>query len=165
MTYQPTIKGRLFYWESTGVTKVSADVVRKKVRIRKAPQTMREKTATVAAPKTTSRKSRVSNKAKSVLKVSVRPVRRVYSKRPALPQNKLTTTLGIIFRPVKKVLKWLAPTYFVNSWREVRQVTWPTRRETWRLTLAVFIFSIIFGLAAYGVDSLLDFIFKRTVLK
>lgn len=69
--------------------------------------------------------------------------------------------LGIILRP----LRWLAPRYFKNAWQELKQVTWPTRRETWRLTLAVFIFAIIFGLLIAGVDWILDQIFKKVILK
>lgn len=69
--------------------------------------------------------------------------------------------LGLIFRP----LRWLMPSYFVNSWREVRQVTWPSRRETWRLTLAVFIFAVVFGILIAGVDKGLDLLFKKLILK
>jgi preprotein translocase subunit SecE len=68
-------------------------------------------------------------------------------------------------RALKKVLGWLVPRYFVNSWREVRQVTWPTRRETWRLTAAVFVFAIIFGALVAVVDKGLDEIFKKVILK
>jgi preprotein translocase SecE subunit len=68
-------------------------------------------------------------------------------------------------RPVKKGLSWIVPSYFVNAWREVRQVVWPSRKETWRLTLAVFIFAIIFGALVAGVDKALDEVFKKVVLK
>ncbi len=76
--------------------------------------------------------------------------------------------LGRVMSPVRAVTRPLGrfvPAYFRNSWAELRQVTWPNRRETWRLTLAVFIFAIVFGLAILGVDRLLDLIFKNTVLK
>ena len=69
------------------------------------------------------------------------------------------------FRIVKRVLGWLVPRYFINSWREVRQVTWPGRKETWRLTGAVFIFALIFGAAVYGVDRVLDEVFKKFILR
>lgn len=82
-----------------------------------------------------------------------------------LPDNQLTRILKKIGRGLKKVLGFLVPRYFVNSWREVRQVTWPGRRETWRLTTAVFIFAIIFGALVAGVDKVLDIIFKHLVLK
>lgn len=68
-------------------------------------------------------------------------------------------------RPILRPLRWLTPTYFVNSWREVRQVTWPNRRETWRLTLAVFIFAAVFGALIAGVDKGLDLLFKKIILK
>lgn len=68
-------------------------------------------------------------------------------------------------RPILRPLRWLIPRYFVNSWREVRQVTWPSRRETWRLTLAVFIFAIVFGALIAGVDKGLDLLFKKVILK
>jgi preprotein translocase subunit SecE len=68
-------------------------------------------------------------------------------------------------RVAKKGLSWLVPRYFANSWRELRQVVWPSRRETWRLTLAVFIFAVIFGALVAGVDKGLDELFKKVVLK
>lgn len=82
------------------------------------------------------------------------------------------TRLGPVFKPVApffgaigRVLKLIVPRYFINSWKEVRLVTWPSRRETWRLTLAVFVFALIFGALVAGVDRSLDFIFKKLVLR
>ncbi|MCA9347851.1 preprotein translocase subunit SecE, partial [Candidatus Saccharibacteria bacterium] len=59
----------------------------------------------------------------------------------------------------------LWPKYFRNSWAEVRQVSWPTRRETWKLTFAVIAFALVFGLAAYGIDFVLDKIIERIVFR
>ncbi len=73
--------------------------------------------------------------------------------------------LAPVFRLVKKVLSWLVPRYFVNAWRELRLVTWPSRRESWRLTSAVFIFAVVFGALLTVVDKGLDDLFKKTVLK
>lgn len=67
-----------------------------------------------------------------------------------------------VFRILGKIL-W--PTYFRNSWKELRQVTWPTGRETWQLTLAVIIFSIIFGVIIAVVDYGLDKSFKQLIIK
>lgn len=84
------------------------------------------------------------------------------SRRVKLPRFGIVgRVLGTVLRP----LRWLVPSYFVNAWREVRQVTWPSRRETWRLTLAVFIFAIVFGSLVAVVDKGLDFIFKNVILK
>lgn len=73
--------------------------------------------------------------------------------------------LLVPLRIVGKILKRLAPRYLLNAWRELRQVTWPNRRESWRLTGAVFVFAIIFGVLATIVDRGIDRIFKETVLK
>ena len=82
-----------------------------------------------------------------------------------LPQNKVLAKLAVATRPIRRVLGWLMPRYFINAWREVRQVTWTTRKETWRLTLAVFIFAIVFGALVAGVDKGLDEAFRKLVLK
>ncbi len=72
-------------------------------------------------------------------------------------------------RPAKFVGRWIGrilwPRYFRNSWKEVRQVTWPDRATTWKLTLAVLLFAIIFGLAAAGTDWVLDKIIRRIVFR
>jgi preprotein translocase SecE subunit len=78
------------------------------------------------------------------------------------------SVVKVVLKPFKllgRVLSWLVPKYLVNSWRELRLVHWPNRRETWRLTLAVFIFAIVFGALVAGVDKTLDIIFKKVVLK
>jgi preprotein translocase subunit SecE len=86
-------------------------------------------------------------------------------KKLRLSQRGPVKVLARIFRPIGRALRWLTPNYLVNSWREVRQVIWPSRRETWRLTLAVFVFAIVFGALVAGVDKGLDEIFKKVVLK
>ena len=47
----------------------------------------------------------------------------------------------------------------------MKLVTWPGRKETRRLTMAVFLFALVFGAVAAIVDKGLDEIFKKTVLK
>ena len=68
-------------------------------------------------------------------------------------------------RIIAKVLNWLFPRYFINAWRELRQVTWPSRGETWRLTGAVFVFAVVFGALVAVVDKGLDEFFKKVILK
>ncbi len=115
----------------------------KKVRIRKAPTAREQAEAAHAAAEASAEPSKLS-----VVKAK-------------LPKPNIFRFL----RPILRPLRWLVPTYFINSWREVRQVTWPNRRETWRLTLAVFIFAIIFGSLVAGVDKGLDLLFKKVILK
>lgn len=51
--------------------------------------------------------------------------------------------------------------FFRESWQELRQVQWPTAKETYRLTVAVFIFAVIFGAIVAALDEGLGIIFKK----
>jgi preprotein translocase SecE subunit len=79
--------------------------------------------------------------------------------------RKVATPFRAIGRFFGKISKYIIPPYFRNSWKELRQVTWPTRRETFRLTGAVIAFSIVFGALIALVDFLLDKLFKEVLLK
>lgn len=61
--------------------------------------------------------------------------------------------------------RYIIPRYLRESWHEVKQVTWPDRKETTKLTLAVFTFAIIFGILVAVVDYGLDILFRKTILK
>lgn len=56
------------------------------------------------------------------------------------------------------------PGFLRNAWAEIKQVTWPSRQETIRLTFAVLIFSIIFGAFVAALDFGLDRLFKEVIL-
>jgi preprotein translocase SecE subunit len=142
-----------------------AEPIKKIPRIRKSAPTVRERAAAAQAEADKPAKPKRLRKAFSRL---VRPLKKLkprFKIRIPLPDNRFGRIVGKIGRGIKKVLGWLVPRYFVNAWREVRQVTWPGRRETWRLTLAVFIFALVFGSMVYGVDRGLDAIFKHFILK
>ncbi len=57
------------------------------------------------------------------------------------------------------------PKFFREAFSELRQVTWPTRKETWKLTSAVFVFAIVFGVVIAITDFGLDKVFKKFILK
>lgn len=57
------------------------------------------------------------------------------------------------------------PRYFIDSWKELKLVTWPNRKTTWQLTFAVFMFAFIFGALITVVDYGLDKIFKAVIVK
>ncbi len=86
------------------------------------------------------------------------------------------------FKPVARIVTWplrtralravgrflakvLLINYFISAWQELKDVTWPDRRETRQLTLAVFAFAIVFGLLIAVVDYGLDKLFKQFILK
>ena len=76
-----------------------------------------------------------------------------------------------VFTPQEKGFKgfltkkrsW-TPNYFKSAFKEVKQVTWPSRNETWRLMISVFIFAFIFGLLITIVDFGLEKLFKGAFL-
>lgn len=68
-------------------------------------------------------------------------------------------------RPVKFVGKLFGLKYLVRSIGELRTVTWPKFRESIRLTGAVIIFSVFFGLFITAVDYGLGKLFKEILLK
>jgi preprotein translocase SecE subunit len=125
-------------------------------RVRKAP-TLREQAEIARSKATAEKKPSKIRKFFSAIGAAMRKTR--------ITHNPVTKFIARIGRFILKILRWIVPNYFVNSWREVRLVTWPTRRETWRLTSAVFIFAIVFGALVSGVDKILDEIFKKVILK
>ncbi|HEX5447699.1 MAG TPA: preprotein translocase subunit SecE [Candidatus Saccharimonadales bacterium] len=128
----------------------------KKPRIRKSAPTVREIAEAARSKEQADKPQRVRRYAAKLSSPA---------KRLKLAQRGPVKTAARPLKLLAKVLSWLVPKYFVNSWRELRLVHWPTRRETWRLTLAVFIFSIVFGALVAGVDKGLDELFKKVILK
>ena len=66
------------------------------------------------------------------------------------------------FRIIGRVL-W--PKYFRTSFHELKKVTWPGWKLSFRLTYAVLVFSVIFGVSVAFVDWGLGKIFKHLLLK
>lgn len=61
--------------------------------------------------------------------------------------------------------RYLLPAFIRDAGNELKQVTWPSRKETLKLTLAVFLFAIVFGLLIAVVDYGLDKLFRKVILK
>jgi preprotein translocase SecE subunit len=142
-----------------------AEPAKKIPRIRKSAPTVRER---VAAAQAQADKPAKPKRVRKLVARGARPLKKLKPRvriHIPLPDNRFGRSLAKIGRGVRRVLGWLVPRYFINSWREVKQVTWPGRRETWRLTLAVFIFALVFGSMVYGVDEGLQEIFKKYIIK
>jgi preprotein translocase SecE subunit len=58
----------------------------------------------------------------------------------------------------------ITPSYFRKAWAELRQVTWPGRKMTWKLVFAVFVFSIILGLYIAVLDYGLEKLLREVIL-
>jgi len=72
-------------------------------------------------------------------------------------------------RPVRFIGRVLAVVLLINFFKgafsELKGVEWPDRKQTTQLTVAVFVFAIIFGIIIAATDYGLDRIFKRILLK
>lgn len=122
----------------------------KKRRVIRKAETLREQTEkrTKAADKP--RRGIV----RTILRTITAPLRFIARQIAKLGRFKVFRVIGYI----------LVPPYFRNSWKELRQVTWPGRKETWKLTFAVLIFSAALGILVTVVDFGLDKLFKRILL-
>ncbi len=129
----------------------------------KNPETFRERAVKAAEasdePKRTTPVKQASVKFASVIFNLFRPVVGVLSKILSL---KPFAWLGKVLRLIGKII---FPAYFRQSWRELRQVTWPNWKQSRQLTFAVMVFAIIFGAAIAVVDYGLDKVFRNVLLK
>jgi preprotein translocase subunit SecE len=87
------------------------------------------------------------------------------SHRPPLKQIGHALRWFFRLRIMRFIGRILGIRFIRNSWRELKFVTWPTRREGLRLTSAVIVFSVIFSILLAGVDYGLDKLFKHLLLK
>lgn len=128
-----------------------AEPAKPKRRMVKKAETVREKTEKSSQPK--------PEKKQGVLRLALS-----YIAAPFKWIGRQLAKLGR-FKVVRIIGKILWPTYFRNSWKELRQVTWPSNRETWQLVLAVIVFSVVFGAIIAVTDYGLDKLFKQVIAK
>ncbi len=64
----------------------------------------------------------------------------------------------ILFRPFVALGHYLK-----NSWIELRQVRWPNRKTTWKMVLAVFVYTLIFVGLLLLLDIIFDLIFNKLI--
>jgi preprotein translocase SecE subunit len=135
--------------------KSSTEDKKPKRRLRSSTETMRERQQGVAT--VTERKQ---SRAARVVRPLGWPLRKV---------GGLSVWRAAWFKPFRFVGKWIGlifwPPYFRSSFGELKLVTWPDWRKSWRLTFAVLAFAAVFGVAIAGVDFGLDKLFKEVLLK
>ncbi len=61
----------------------------------------------------------------------------------------------ILFRPFITLGR-----YIRDSWRELRQVRWPNRKATWKMVLAIVIYSAFFMILITLLDLLFTWLFS-----
>ncbi len=61
----------------------------------------------------------------------------------------------ILFRPFVALGRYLR-----DSWREIRQVRWPNRKATWKMVLAVLVYTALFVLFISLLDLFFTWLFN-----
>jgi len=130
---------------------------KKKPRVRKSPETVRER-----ANKETAKREKPTKRSKLRSKIH-RPLstlRRVGAKEfhpVKVPEKKGVKHLNKRVRFVPKFIR--------EAWAELKQVTWPTKKEAARLTLAVILFAVFFSIFIQVLDLIFNKIVKEIFLK
>lgn len=79
-----------------------------------------------------------------------KPKKQPKAEKPAKKPEKEGKKVFILFRPFVALGRYLR-----DSWREIRQVRWPNRKATWKMVLAVLVYTALFVI----IISLLDMFF------
>ena len=119
----------------------------------KKAQTVRERASKAQTDKPRRIRKTASKVATPLAKARKAGKKEVYL---PLPDNKAGRFLN------KKVR--LVPAFFSEAFAEIRQVTWPGKKDTLRLTLAVFVFAVIFSIFVGFLDFLLDKLFREFII-
>ena len=64
----------------------------------------------------------------------------------------------ILFRPFVAL-----GCYLRDSWREIRQVRWPNRKATWKMVLAVLVYTALFVLIISLLDMFFNWLFSLII--
>ena len=119
----------------TNITKITANSSRTETEAEAKPEAVTEKPAVAPKPE---QKPVKTPKTKSSKNTEEKPLKEVF----------------ILARPFVALGRYLR-----DSWREIRQVRWPNRKATWKMTLAVFVYCAIFMAFILVLDALFTFIF------
>lgn len=64
----------------------------------------------------------------------------------------------ILVRPIVYFFRYLR-----DSWREIRQVRWPSRKATWKLFFAILIYTLLFGAVIMLLDVFFTWLFNLII--
>lgn len=64
----------------------------------------------------------------------------------------------ILIRPIVYFFRYLR-----DSWHEIRQVRWPSRKATWKLFFAILIYTFLFGAIIMLLDVFFTWLFNLII--
>ena len=79
-----------------------------------------------------------------------------HTDKPAKKHGKFFTVITTPLRPFFAIGR-----YIRDSWLEIRQVRWPNRKLTWKLTGAMLAYTAIFVVIIMLLDVLFTFVFNK----
>ena len=129
----------------------------KKPRIRKEPETVREKAQKETAKKATPKKF---HKVKTTIKKPFNKAAQIGAKE--YHPIKVPDKKGL--RHLNKRVRFV-PKFVRESWAELKLVTWPSKSEALQKTLAVFMFAIFFTILVQILDLIFSKVIKEIILK
>ena len=119
------------------------------------------KPKTQTQPKTQTKPTETQTK---VTKAQAKQQAKLAKTKAKAAKTKIKAKANTPEKPLKQVFILARPfvalgRYLRNSWRELRQVRWPNRKATWKMTLAVLVYCAIFIVFIMLLDALFTFIF------
>ncbi len=79
-------------------------------------------------------------------------------KKPEKKQKESGKKPFILIRPFVYFFR-----YIRDSWREIRQVRWPSRKATWKLFFAILIYTALFIAIIMLLDALFTWVFETVI--
>lgn len=127
----------------------------------KNPETFRQKALKASIEE--SKQNPIKRLIKKLVFIIYLPFRLVGAK---IAKNKIAKAVWKILRkPFRIIGLIILPRYIRNSWKELKLVTWPNWKTSRKLTTAVIVFAIVFGITVAIVDFLLNKLFRNILLK
>lgn len=159
--------------DKKNITRISATESQPKAKDATAPKTEKaEKVAETTTDTKESKDAKATKEAKASDKKAeskaektdkpAKPAKKIEVKE--IKEKKTTDDKGrralnqyfIIFRPFVAFHRYLH-----DSWIEICQVRWPSRKMTWKLTLAVLVYCVIFMIFIVVLDAIFTFLFNK----
>lgn len=131
------------------VTRIKAKDDGAKSKANKSDDAEITRKVTIKAKKSENKKARAKENAEA--KKAARAEKK--AERKAAKQGK---KVFILFRPFVAIGR-----YIKESFQEVRQVRWPDRKSTWKMTLSVVLYVILVAVIIMLLDAFFTFIFSK----
>lgn len=104
--------------------------------------------------------SKATKIVKKVETSSAKPKKSPKTSKTQKPMPKWLSVITWPFRIITKPFIALGR-YIKASWREIRQVRWPNRKATWKMTGAILVYAALVLIIILLLDALFTFIFNN----